>query len=146
MDPAVQQLLLAKAAQEAEEGPRLSDMVALGAGGGAAVAALQLGSSQLAAAADKGRDAYMASQGFSPVKRARTAPGLRGSGLRLAGYGLLGAGLAGGLGAVMKNQMDAQGGTAGKVLADIQVNGVNENNQYQLATLLEDIYKDQGII
>ena len=32
MDPRIEQVLLAQAAQEAEQGPRLSDMVALGAG------------------------------------------------------------------------------------------------------------------
>ena len=35
----IEQILLAQAAREAEEGPRLSDMVALGAGGGAAIGA-----------------------------------------------------------------------------------------------------------
>ena len=37
MNPDIEQILLAQAAREAEDGPRLSDVVALGAGGGAAL-------------------------------------------------------------------------------------------------------------
>ena len=40
MDPNIQQLLLAKASQDAEQGPRLSDMVALGAGGASVLGTL----------------------------------------------------------------------------------------------------------
>ena len=37
MNSNIEQILLAQAAREAERGPKLSDMVALGAGGGAAI-------------------------------------------------------------------------------------------------------------
>ena len=40
MNSDIQQILLAQASREAEQGPKLSDMVALGAGGGAAIGGL----------------------------------------------------------------------------------------------------------
>ena len=131
MNREIEQILLAKAAQEAEQGPRLSDMVALGAGGGAAIGAL-------------------AGVPFDAVGRGIGS--LRGTnralkpGLRMAG-GLVGAILGGGLGAAAQQAAARETGEAGALLAKIQAQGgMNALDQVRLESVLKDAYSQQGLL
>tara|TARA_R100000951_G_scaffold17783_3_gene14165 strand:+ start:2184 stop:2582 length:399 start_codon:yes stop_codon:yes gene_type:complete len=131
MDPRIQQVLLAQAAQEAEEGPRLSDMVALGSGGGAALGALM---------------------GVVPHAVGRGVGHIRGTnrmlkpGARMAG-GIIGALLGGGLGAAAQQQMANEAGPAGALLAKIQSQGgLMPGDEASLESVLRDAYSQQGLI
>ena len=131
MNRDIEQILLAKAAQDAEQGPRLSDMVALGAGGGAALGAL-------------------AGIPFDAVGRGIGK--LRGTnrmlkpGLRMAG-GLVGAIIGGGLGAAAQQQAARETGEAGALLAKIQAQGgVSALDQVRLEAVLKDAYSQQGLL
>ncbi|MAO21246.1 MAG: hypothetical protein CMJ25_10890 [Phycisphaerae bacterium] len=131
MDPRIQQVLLAQAAQEAEEGPRLSDMVALGSGGGAALGALM---------------------GVVPHAVGRGVGHIRGNnrmlkpGARMAG-GIIGALLGGGLGAAAQQQVANEAGPAGALLAKIQSQGgLMPGDEASLESVLRDAYSQQGLI
>ena len=131
MNRDIEQILLAKAAQDAEQGPRLSDMVALGAGGGAALGAL-------------------AGIPFDAVGRG--VGKLRGTnrmlkpGLRMAG-GLVGAIIGGGLGAAAQQQAARETGEAGSLLAKIQAQGgASALDQARLEAVLKDAYSQQGLL
>jgi hypothetical protein len=131
MDPRIEQVLLAQAAQEAEQGPRLSDMVALGAGGGAAMGALT------------GAVPHMLGKGIGHL---RGTNHMMKPGARMAG-GLVGAILGGGLGAVAQNQMANQTGAAGAMLAKIQAQGgMMPGDEAALENILRDAYSSQGLL
>ena len=131
MDPRIEQVLLAQAAQEAEQGPRLSDMVALGAGGGAAMGALT------------GAVPHMLGKGIGHL---RGTNHLMKPGLRLAG-GLVGAILGGGLGAAAQQSMANETGPAGAILAKIQAQGgMMPGDEAQLEAILRDAYSSQGLL
>ena len=104
MNREIEQILLARAAQEAESGPKLSDMVALGAAGGAAVGALS------------GVPFDFVGRG---VGKLRGTNRMLKPGARMAG-GLVGAILGGGLGAAAQQYAARETGEAGALLAKIQ--------------------------
>ena len=131
MNREIEQILLAQAARDAEQGPRLSDMVALGAGGGAAIGAL-------------------AGVPFDAVGRGIGK--LRGTnrmlkpGLRMAG-GLVGAIIGGGLGAAAQQAAIRETGEAGSLLAKIQSQGgMDPLDQVRLEAVLKDAYSQQGLL
>ncbi len=131
MDPRIQQVLLAQAAQEAEEGPRLGDMVALGSGTGAALGALT---------------------GVVPHAVGRGVGHLRGTnrmlkpGARMAG-GLVGLIVGGGLGAGLQMQNANEVGPAGALLAKIQSQGgLMPGDEARLEAVLRDAYTQQGLL
>ena len=127
MNRDIEQLLLAKAAQDAEQGPRLSDMVALGAGGGALIGA-GLGTP------------INAVQGMFG-KRPMLKPGPR-----MAG-GLVGAIIGGGFGAAAQQQAIRDTGEAGSLLAKIQSQGrMDPLDQVRLEAVLKDAYSQQGLL
>lgn len=131
MDPRIEQVLLAQASQEAEQGPRLSDMVALGAGGGAALGALT------------GTVPHMVGKGIGHLRGNNY---MMKPGARMAG-GLVGAILGGGLGAVAQNSMANQTGPAGAMLAKIQAQGgMMPGDEAQLEAILKDAYSQQGLL
>ena len=132
MNPDIEKILLAQAAREAEQGPRLSDAIAVGAGGGAAMGALE----------------GAVPHGFSEMFRSgnkslgqRLTPGTR-----MAG-GLVGAILGGGLGAAMQRQAVSEPSGAGALLAKIQSQGgINPEDEAQLEMALRNAYSQQGIL
>ena len=131
MNSDIEKILLAQAAREAEQGTRLSDVVALGAGGGAAMGAL-LGA------------------GVHPI--GKTVGNLRGTnhllkpGTRMAG-GLVGAIIGGGLGALAQQQAISEPSGAGALLAKIQAQGgMTIEDQARLESTLRDAYTAQGIL
>lgn len=131
MDPNIEQVLLAQAAREAEQGPRLSDMVALGAGGGAALGALT------------GAVPHMVGKGIGHM---RGTNHFMKPGARMAG-GLVGAILGGGLGAAAQQSMATQTGSAGAMLAKIQAQGgLMPGDEAALESILRDAYSQQGLI
>ena len=131
MDPRIEQVLLAQAAREAEEGPKLGQMVALGAGSGAALGAIT------------GTLPHMVGKGVGSLRKTNHA--LK-PGLRMAG-GLFGTILGGGLGAVAQRQLVEDGGPAGAMLAKIQAQGgVAPGDEAQLEAILRDAYAKQGLI
>ena len=131
MDPRLEQVLLAQAAQEAEQGPRLSDMVALGAGGGAAMGALT------------GAVPHMLGKGIGHLRGTNR---IMKPGARMAG-GLVGAILGGGLGAAAQQSMANQTGAAGAMLAKIQAQGgMMPGDEVQLEAILRDAYSSQGLL
>ena len=132
MNPDIEQILLAQAAMEAEQGPRLSDAIAVGAGGGAAMGAL----------------VGAVPQGLSEMFRTgnkslgqRLTPGTR-----MAG-GLIGAVLGGGLGAALQREAISEPSGAGALLAKIQSQGgITESDQAALEVALRKAYSQQGIL
>ena len=131
MDPRIEQVLLAQAAQEAEQGPRLSDMVALGAGGGAAMGALT------------GAVPHMLGKGIGHL---RGTYRMMKPGARMAG-GLVGAILGGGIGAAAQQSMANQAGPAGAMLAKIQAQGgLMPGDEAALENILRDAYSSQGLL
>ena len=132
MNPDIEKILLAQAAKEAEQGPRLSDAIAVGAGGGAAMGALV------------GAVPHGLSEMFRTGNKSfgqRLTPGTR-----MAG-GLVGAILGGGLGAAMQRQAASEPSGAGALLAKIQAQGgMTINDQSQLEEALRDAYSQQGIL
>ena len=133
MNPDIEQILLAQAAREAEEGPRLSDVVALGAGGGAALGAALGG----------------IPHGISQMARRNQPKGMMNGmkpGFRMAG-GLVGTILGGGLGAAMQQQAVSEPSGAGALLAKIQATGeVTAEDQMRLESVLRDAYSEQGLL
>ena len=131
MNRDIEQILLARAAQEAESGPKLSDMVALGAAGGAAVGALS------------GVPFDFVGRG---VGKLRGTNGMFKPGARMAG-GLVGAILGGGLGAAAQQAAIRETGEAGALLAKIQSQGgINALDQVRLEAVLKDAYSQQGLL
>ena len=133
MNPDIEQILLAQAAREAEQGPRLSDVVALGAGGGAALGAvlggIPHGISQMAS---RNQPRGMMS-GMKP-------------GFRMAG-GLHRTILGGGLGAAMQQEAISEPSGAGALLAKIQATGeVTAEDEILLENVLRDAYTEQGLL
>ena len=131
MNPDIEKILIAQAAREAEQGPRLSDVVALGAGGGAAMGALM-------------------GAGIHPI--GKVIGGLRGTnhmlkpGTRMAG-GLVGALIGGGLGAVAQRQAVSEPTGTGALLAKIQAQGgMTIEDQARLESTLRDAYSAQGLL
>ena len=145
MNSNIEQILLAQAAREAEEGPKLSDMVALGAGGGAVVGGLTgAGVRAVNQLPGKAINALAARQGLSPVGLplgARLKPGAR-----MAG-GLVGMIVGGGLGAAVQQQAAQQTGAAGALLAKIQSQGgMTMEDEMALETVLKQAYSQQGLL
>lgn len=131
MDPRIEQVLLAQAAKEAEDGPRLSDMVALGVGGGAGLGTLM------------GSAPHMLGKGIGHL---RGTNHMMKPGLRMAG-GLVGAILGGGLGAAAQAQAANEAGPAGALLAKIQSQGgLMPGDEARLEAVLRDAYSQQGLI
>ncbi len=131
MDPRIEQVLLAQAAQEAEQGPRLSDLVALGAGGGAALGTLM------------GTAPHMVGKGIGHM---RGTNHFMKPGARMAG-GLVGVILGGGLGAMAQQSMATQTGPAGAMLAKIQAQGgMMPGDEMALESILRDAYSQQGLL
>lgn len=127
----IEQILLAQAAREAEEGPRLSDMIALGAGGGAAMGALM------------GVPFDAVGRG---VGKLRGTNRMLKPGARMAG-GLVGLILGGGLGAAAQQVAAQKTGEAGALLAKIQSQGgMDAMDRVRLESVLKDAYSQQGLL
>lgn len=145
MNPDIEQILLAQASREAEQGPRLSDAVALGGAGGAALGAF-LGAGVRGANQLPGKiiDGLAARQGLTPKAQplgSRLKPGGR-----MAG-GLVGLALGGGLGAAIQQQAAQETGPAGSILAKIQAQGgMTLEDQIKLEAVLKDAYSQQGLL
>ena len=131
MNSDIEQILLAQAALEAEQAPKLSDMVALGAGSGAVLGALA----------------------GTPVDAVGRQVGkLRGTnrwfkpGGRMAGALIL-AGAGGALGAGIQRQIAEEAGTTGALLAKIQAQGgMTIEDQMNLEAALKTAYSQQGLL
>ena len=133
MNPDIEQILLAQAAREAEQGPRLSDVVALGAGGGAALGAVLGGIPH--------GISRLASHGQPRGMMDRMRPGFR-----MAG-GAVAAALGGGLGALMQQQAISEPSGAGALLAKIQATGeVTAEDRMGIEAVLRDAYTQQGLL
>jgi len=131
MNPDIEKILLAQAAREAEQGPKLSDAVALGAGGGAALGGLM------------GVPVNAVGQ---VVGKMRGTNNMFKPGARMAG-GLVGALIGGGLGAIAQQQAIRQTGEAGALLAKIQSQGgMTSEDQRMLNLVLRDAYTQQGLL
>ena len=132
MNPDIEKILLAQAAKEAEQGPRLSDAIAVGAGGGAAMGALV------------GAVPHGLSEMFRTGNKTlgqRLTPGTR-----MAG-GLVGAILGGGLGAAAQREAVSEPSGAGALLAKIQSQGdMTYEDQVRLENVLRDAYSQQGLL
>jgi len=131
MNRDIEQMLLAQAAREAEQGPRLSDMVALGVGGGAALGGIL------------GIPVNAVGQGIGKLRgtNSRFKPGAR-----MAG-GLVGAIFGGALGAVAQQQAIRETGEAGQLLAKIQSQGgMDELDKLRLESVLTKAYSQQGLL
>lgn len=127
----IEQILLAQAAREAEQGPRLSDMVALGAGGGAAIGAVM------------GVPFDAVGRGIGHLRGTNK---MLKPGLRMAG-GLVGAIIGGGLGAAAQQVAARETGEAGALLAKIQAQGgANPLDRVRLEAVLKDAYSQQGLL
>ena len=132
MNPDIEQILLAQAAREAEQGPRLSDAIAVGAGGGAALGAL-VGTVPHALS----RAAQNGGRGLAQ----RLTPGTR-----MAG-GLVGAILGGGLGAAVQREATSDPSGAGALLAKIQAQGgIAPGDEALLEQQLRNAYSQQGLL
>jgi len=131
MNPDIEKILLAQAAREAEKGPRLSDAVALGAGGGAALGGLL------------GVPVHVIGKGLGNLRGTNR---VMKPGSRMAG-GLVGALIGGGLGAIAQQQAMQQTGEAGALLAKIQAQGgMNAQDQLVLENVLRNAYSQQGLL
>ena len=131
MNRDIEQMLLAQAAREAEQGPRLSDMVALGVGGGAALGGIL------------GMPVDAVGRGIGRLRgtNSRFKPGAR-----MAG-GLVGAIFGGALGAVAQQQAIRETGEAGQLLAKIQSQGgMDELDKVRLESVLTKAYSQQGLL
>jgi len=131
MNRDIEQMLLAQAAREAEQGPRLSDMVALGVGGGAALGGIL------------GMPVDVVGRGIGKLRgtNSRFKPGAR-----MAG-GLVGAIFGGALGAVAQQQAIRETGEAGQLLAKIQSQGgMDELDKLRLESVLTKAYSQQGLL
>ena len=145
MNPDIEQILLAQASLEAEQGPRLSDAIADGAVGGAALGAVG-GAGVRAVNQLPGRiiDGMAARQGMTPAPKklgARVKPGAR-----MAG-GLLGVLFGGGLGAAAQQAAIRETGEAGELLAKMQAQGrMTLDDQVRLKSVLADAYSRDGLL
>ena len=135
MDPRLEQILLAQAANEAEQGPRLSDSTAAAAalGGGLGV----LGGSL---AQPLGR----------AIGNMRGTNRILKPGIRMAG-GLVGAILGGGLGAAAQQSAMQESGRTGVLLAELQAQKaagkeMTLDQQYELQQILKAAYARDGIL
>lgn len=135
MDPRLEQILLAQAANEAEQGPRLSDSTAAAAalGGGLGV----LGGS-------------LAQPLGNTIGKIRGTNHMLKPGIRMAG-GLVGAILGGGMGAAAQAQAIQETGRAGQLLAELQAQKaagkeMTPDQQYELTQVLKAAYARDGII
>lgn len=127
MNPDIEKILLAQAAREAEQGPKLSDSVALGVGGGIA----------LGAALGTPVNAVQGMFGKRPMFK---------PGARMAG-GLVGALIGGGLGAIAQQQAIRETGEAGALLAKIQAQGgMSAQDELMMERVLRDAYTQQGLL
>ena len=127
----LEQILLAKAASDAEQGPRLSDMTALGAGVGAALGTMSGGVAHTLARLGK-----KPPEGLNKLR----------PGMRFAG-GLAGAVLGGALGAGAQRTMANEPSGAGRLLAKMQAQGgLNEMDKIQLESILAETYSKQGLL
>lgn len=127
MNPDIEKILLAQAAREAEQGPKLSDSVALGVGGGIA----------LGAALGTPVNAVQGMFGKRPMFK---------PGPRMAG-GLVGALIGGGLGAIAQQQAIRETGEAGALLAKIQAQGgMSAQDELMMERVLRDAYTQQGLL
>ena len=127
MNPDIEKILLAQAAREAEQGPKLSDSVALGVGGGVA----------LGAALGTPVNAVQGMFGKRPMFK---------PGARMAG-GLVGALIGGGLGALAQQQAIRETGEAGALLAKIQAQGgMSAQDELMMERVLRDAYTQQGLL
>ena len=132
MNPDIEQILLAQAAKEAEQGPRLSDAIAVGAGGGAAMGAL-------VGAVPHGLSEMFRTGNKSLGQRLKP-------GTRMAG-GLIGAVLGGGLGAALQREAISEPSGAGALLAKIQAQGgISPEDEANLELALRKAYSEQGIL
>jgi hypothetical protein len=135
MDPRLEQLLLAQAANEAEQGPRLGDSVAAAAalGGGLGV----LGGS-------------LAQPLGNTIGKMRGTNHMLKPGIRMAG-GLVGAILGGGLGIAAQQNAIAETGRTGELLAELQAQEaagkeMTPDQQFELQQVLKAAYARDGII
>jgi len=135
MDPKIEQILMAKAAQEAEEGPRLSDSTAAAAalGGGLGV----LGGS-------------LAQPLGNAIGKMRGTNHMLKPGIRMAG-GLVGAVLGGGFGVAAQNAAMQATGRTGELLAELQSQQaagmeMTPEQQYELTQVLKAAYASDGIL
>ena len=135
MDSKIEQILMAQAAREAEEGPRLSDSVAAGAalGGGLGV----LGGS-------------LAQPLGNTIGKMRGTNHILKPGIRMAG-GLVGAILGGGMGAAAQQAAMQETGRTGELLAELQSQQaagmeMTPEQQYELTQVLKAAYARDGII
>lgn len=135
MDPRLEQLLLAQVANEAEQGPRLSDSVAAGAaiGGGLGV----LGGSALQPVGKMLGSMRGTNSRFKP-------------GIRLAG-GLGMALLGGAAGAAAQQAAINETGRAGELLAELQAmeaagRPMTPEQEMELQQVLKQAYTRDGII
>jgi len=131
MDPAIEQILLAKAAQEAEQNPSIGQAAGLGAAGG----------SLLGAAA--ATPMHYIGKGVGKLKgtNSRFKPGMR-----MAG-GLVGLLTGGGLGAAAQQAAIADAGPAGALLAKIQAQGgMTLEDERAVEQVLREAYSQQGLL
>ena len=135
MDPRLEQILLAQAANEAEQGPRLSDSTAAAAalGGGLGV----LGGS-------------LAQPLGKAIGNMRGTNHILKPGIRMAG-GLVGAILGGGLGAAAQQSAMQGSGRTGALLAELQAQEaagkeMTPDQQYELQQILKAAYSSDGIL
>ena len=154
MDPAVEQILLAKILQDSES-PTAQQAMLMGALGGGGIgllggmAAHPVGRA-MAGVADKvvpyhpvtKRDKKGKAIAQSLKARPRNRPLKPGS--RMAG-GLVGMILGGGLGAAIRDQAIRDSPEAA-ILAKSQAQGLTEADEYELARLLENTYTSMGLM
>ncbi|MDA7436442.1 hypothetical protein N8654_02030 [Synechococcus sp. AH-601-B19] len=155
MNPDIEQILLAQAAREAEQGPRLSDVVALGAGGGAALGAALGGiphamGNGVNRALDVMAPIHPMTRGtngaLAQAREAKPRGRMFKPGFRMAG-GLVGTILGGGLGAAMQQEAVSEPSGAGALLAKIQATGeVTAEDEMRLESVLRDAYTQQGLL
>ena len=142
MDPAVEQILMAKMALDAQS-PSAQDAALMGAIGGGGIGLLGgMGTHAAGKGLDNIRDALAAKQGLSQSAGQKLKSKLKPCG-RMAG-GLVGMILGGALGAGIRDQAIRQSPEAA-ILAKGQAQGLTEADEIQLARLLEQTYIDLGL-
>jgi len=132
MNSNIEQILLAQAANEAEQIPGMNQAVAMGAGGGALLGA---------AAATP---VHMLGKGVGSLRGTNK---MLKPGARMAG-GLVGLLMGGALGAAARQQAVSSPDGAGALLAKIQSQGgkMTTQDQMVLETVLRDAYTQQGLL
>ncbi len=129
MDPAVEQILMAKAMQEAETEPTLQEAILMGGMGGAGIGVLA------------GEPVHRIMK--NTTGRLFNNNHFMKPGARMAG-GLVGLLLGGSLGAGLRQQA-INDSPAAAILAKGQSQGLTEADKYQLARVLEGTYQDMGL-